>query len=112
MIDVLIVKNKQPRAVVSCKWSIRHDRISDPTNECTSYKAAAVQRNLPFDYFVATNEFDAARLQKVLGQHCVDGMVHVHEPLLAAVSGPASVPVLKHPKFRDLTTFVNLTNSL
>jgi hypothetical protein len=34
--DVLALKAGKPRAVISCKWSIRHDRISDPTNECTS----------------------------------------------------------------------------
>jgi hypothetical protein len=58
-VDVAAVRdaNGRPRAIFSCKWSIRHDRISDPTNECTQYKSAAVQQQLmDLQYFVVTNE--------------------------------------------------------
>lgn len=110
-IDVLVVKTGKPRAVVSCKWSIRHDRISDPTNECTAYKSAAIQQQITnLEYFVVANEFSAARLDKVLNQPCVDGLVHVHSPLLQTISGPAAVPVVSHSKFLDLIDFVQATH--
>ena len=108
--DVLAIKGSRPRAVISCKWSIRHDRISDPTNECTMYKSAAIQQQIPlFEYYVLTNEFSPARLEKVLNQPCVDGLVHVHEPLLSAIGGPKAAPVVNHPKFYDLVQFVSAT---
>jgi len=36
---------------------------------------------------VVTNEFDPARLQKILADSCVDGVAHVHKPLLTTVLG-------------------------
>jgi hypothetical protein len=111
-IDVLVVKQSTPRAVISCKWSIRHDRISDPTNECTTYKAAAIQRQITnLDYYVVSNEFSPARLDKVLNQPCVDGLVHVHSPLLQAIAGPYAVPIVSQPKFADLVDFVMATQA-
>lgn len=113
-IDVLALKGKRPRAVISCKWSIRHDRISDPTNECTQYKSAAIQQGIPmaqFEYYVLTNEFSPARLEKVLNQPCVDGLIHVHEPLLTTIAGPGALQVTSHPKFQDLVQFVTATQA-
>ena len=36
---------------------------------------------------MVTNEFDPARLQKILADSCVDGVAHVHKPLLTTVLG-------------------------
>jgi hypothetical protein len=83
--DVLAVdkQKSRPATVLSCKWSIRHDRISDPTNECTAYKAAAIQHQIMhLRYYVVTNEMDPRRLDKVLTQPCVDCLVHVHLDLV------------------------------
>jgi hypothetical protein len=79
-IDVVAISKRsaRPEAVISCKWSIRHDRISDPTNECTQYKSASIQlQQMNLLYFVVTNEVDGQRLDKVLDQPCVDALVHV-----------------------------------
>ena len=79
-IDVVAISKKRqtPKAVISCKWGIRHDRISDPTNECTQYKRAAIQfQEMNLLYFVVTNEISGQRLDKVLSQPCVDALVHV-----------------------------------
>jgi hypothetical protein len=62
-------------------------------------------------FFVVSNEFSAARLDKVLKQPCVDGLVHLHAPLLDTISGPAAIPVTTHPKFSDLTQFVQATHT-
>ena len=49
-------------ALYSCKWSGLHDRMSDVTNECQEYKAAAVRRqNMTLQHFVITNETDGQR---------------------------------------------------
>ena len=58
--------NALPRAVISAKWSMRHDRLSDITNECPVYKAAHQriyrQSQTGLSYFVVTNEYDPSRL--------------------------------------------------
>ncbi len=114
--DVLATRKggaEAPRAICSCKWSIRHDRISDPTNECQEYKAAAVRRqNMDMLYFVVTNELDLQRLDKVLNQPCVDHLVHLHLKLTMQLAGtvPASVAsAVRSGKLMDLTDFVRST---
>jgi hypothetical protein len=110
--DIMAGVGRRPRAIISCKWSIRHDRISDPTNECTTYKAAATMQQLPeLGYYVVTNEFSVARLEKVLSQPCVDGLVHVHAPLLRAMVGGKADAVVEHSKFYDLVDFVELART-
>jgi len=89
-IDILAESLDIPRAIISAKWSIRHDRLSDLTNECPIYKAAyeRIYRHAsrrPFMYFVITDEFDPARLSKILDDSCIDGVVHVHKPAVADV---------------------------
>jgi hypothetical protein len=107
-VDVMMVKNERPRGLVSCKWSIRHDRISDPTNECQEYKAAAARRQLPtIGFYVFTNEFNPSRLEKVLNQPCVDGLVHVHRPLVEHLF-PGHI-LFEDSKFLDLVDFTRLT---
>jgi len=85
-VDILATKNDQPRAIVSCKWTVRHDRVSDITNECPVYKAAAARRRLkPFGHYVVTAESNPARLAKMLDDDCLDGVVHVNTGALAAM---------------------------
>lgn len=115
-LDVGVIRrgDGRPRAVLSCKWSIRHDRVSDPTNECTAYKAAAAQQQI-FDlgYYVVTNELDAQRLDKIVGQPCVDGLVHVHLRSVEIVRGsalPASLTVAReNGRLLDLADMPELT---
>src|SRR3972149_1401842 len=82
-IDLLARQSDIPRAIVSAKWGVRHDRLSDITNECPVYKAAyariyrQTRRDLP--YYVITNEYDPSRLNKVLDDSWADGVVHVHK---------------------------------
>ncbi len=84
-IDILIQKGGFPRAIVSAKWSLRHDRINDITNECPIYKAASMRSRKPLAFYVVSNEFDPARLSKVLADDCIDGLAHVHKPLVTSV---------------------------
>lgn len=116
-VDVAAVRksNGKPRAILSCKWGFRHDRISDPTNECVQYKSAAFQQQQVDDlaYYVVTNEMSVQRLDKVLNQPCVDGLVHVHlkaveqlEPLSADMKHAANTG-----RLFDLIDFVKATHT-
>lgn len=85
-IDILVRKGPVPRAIVSVKWSLRHDRINDLTNECPAYKQAASWGRRPLDYVVVTNEYGPARLEKLLGDTCIDAVVHIHKSAVVQVS--------------------------
>lgn len=89
-IDLLAERDNVPRAVISAKWSVRHDRLSDITNECPVYKAAYERiyrqvRHQHLLYYVVTNEYDPSRLNKMLDDSCVDGVVHVHKAAVVDV---------------------------
>lgn len=74
-----------PRVIVSCKWSIRHDRLGDVSTECTVYKSEALRSRTQLSYYLVTNEFDPARLTKIQDDTCLDGVVHVHKPAVVDV---------------------------
>jgi hypothetical protein len=87
-IDVVAHREQRPRTIISCKWSGRHDRMSDVTNECQEYKAAAVRRQyMDLQHFVITNEMDGQRSDKIINQPCIDGLVLVHLPLAERLIG-------------------------
>jgi hypothetical protein len=104
-IDILVRKNGRNVGIISTKWSIRHDRINDLTSECRAYKNAARFSDTQLFYFVATNEFDPARLEKPLTDKCIDGVVHVHKPLVTDVCQLNGRLV----KFVDLSELVQLS---
>ena len=65
--------------------------MDDLTTECRAYKAAAsythATRAARLFYYIATNEFDSARTQKLIGDPCIDHVVHVHKHLVTGVAG-------------------------
>jgi hypothetical protein len=112
-VDVMVLTDK-PRVLISCKWSGRHDRMSDVTNECQEYKAAAIRRqNMQLQHFVITNEVDGQRTDKILNQPCVDGLILVHLPLLRELG--TMTPMMKGAmgaaRLIDLVDFVKLTHT-
>ncbi len=111
-IDVLAKSGNIPRAIISAKWSVRHDRLSDITNECPVYKAGYERiyrqaRRNPFLYYVVTNEYDPARLNKMLDDTCVDGIVHVHKAAVVEVCGLNG----RLARLIDLADFINVSLS-
>jgi len=90
-IDLLATCANSPRAVLSTKWSLRHDRLNDMTEECPAYKSAyqRLYRATPgapdLLYYVVTNEYDPSSLNKILRDPCVDAVVHVHKIALVDV---------------------------
>ncbi len=111
--DVLAKAGRKPRAIASCKWSARHDRVSDVTNECPQYKKAAIELEQIFDlrYFVVTNELDGQRTNKVLEQRCMDGVVMLHLPLAKTIGMMTETMEEERRKGRllDLTELVQST---
>jgi len=111
-VDVLAHTDTRPRAIISCKWSGRHDRMSDITNECQQYKQAAIQQqNMNLLHFVITNELDGQRTDKVLNQPCIDGLVMVHLPLAKQIGTTTSMMerAIEDGRLLDLVDFVALT---
>jgi len=106
-IDILVRKDGRNIGIISTKWSIRHDRINDLTSECRAYKNAATWTDTKIFYFVATNEFDPARTQKLIEDKCIDGVVHVHKPLVTEVCGLDA----RMQELLDLSDLIRLTRS-
>lgn len=86
-IDIVVRNQNHIRAIISCKWSLRHDRLNDISNECPTYKQAASWTRTQIDYLVTTNEYDPARLNKLLADSCVDALIHVHKHLPTNICG-------------------------
>lgn len=92
-IDLLVKHHGIPRAIISAKWSVRHDRVGDITSECPAYKSGYERiyrrgrRDPGLLYYVVTSEYDPARLNKMLDDSCVDGIVHVHKAAVVDVCG-------------------------
>jgi hypothetical protein len=77
-VDIVAWRHGAPFAVISSKWGIRHDRVRDPQEEADVYK-----KEMPsLKFFVVTNEFDSARLQKILSYPSIDGVFHVRRDLV------------------------------
>ena len=111
--DVLAHAAKRPAAIVSCKWSARHDRMSDVTNECPQYKRAAISQDImDLRYFVVTAELDGQRSNKNLEQRCMDGLVMVHLPLAETIGmmTPAMQRSREEGRLLDLAHFVEGTH--
>lgn len=87
MIDILGRKGNLPVAIISAKWSLRHDRVNDMTNECPAYKSAAMWTRNPLRYYVITNEFAPTRLSRILTDKCIDALAHVHKNAVVGVGG-------------------------
>ncbi len=109
-IDILAKLRGIPTAIISAKWSLRHDRLNDITNECPVYKAAfeRIYRRLRAQrlrFYVITNEYDPSRLTKLLSDSCVDSVVHVHKPAVVTVCKLDG----RIEELKDLEDLVNAT---
>jgi len=111
-IDLLAKTDDLPRVIISAKWSVRHDRLNDITSECPIYKAAYSRiyrqaRRESLLYFVITNEFDPARLNKIIIDNCIDGVVHVHKKAVTEICGMNN----RLTMLIDLAEFIEFMNN-
>lgn len=95
-IDIVAFQNGEPHTVISSKWGIRHDRIRDPQEEADTYK----QQDPSLRFYVVTNEYDNARLQKILTYPTIDGVFHVSRNLVLKTYKPIPEGM---EKLRDIT---------
>ena len=112
-IDLLAKHSEIPAVIISTKWSVRHERLNDITNECPVYKAAyqrvyrQARRDPRLRYYVVTNEYDPSRLNKMLDDSCVNGVVHVHKAAVVTVCGLNG----RLARLMDLSEFIAETAS-
>ncbi len=100
--DVVVTRKGRETALISAKWSLRHDRLKDALNECEYFKTLAPS----LKFYVVTNEYGPARLKKLLQSYCVDEVFHVAQPLLfTAVDGERDATL---HKVRDLSELLGM----
>jgi len=80
--DIVVVRDNAEWAVISAKWSLRHDRLKDLKEECDYFKT--LRQRLKF--YVVTNEYSPARLDKVIGDYRIDSVFHVCRKLVVDVA--------------------------
>lgn len=81
-IDIAALKDGKEQAIISAKWSIRHDRLRDLLDECAVYRESRPE----LKFYVVTNEFIPARLRKLVENPCVDEVFHVNREIVLAVN--------------------------
>lgn len=100
-VDIVIFSQASPVAVISSKWGIRHDRVRDPLEEADTYK----QQIPSLKFFVVTNEFDSARLRKILTYPNIDSVFHVRRDLVWQLYGGKTAEL---GNLKDLTDLILL----
>lgn len=98
--DIVAIRGGEEDAIISAKWSIRHDRLKDLFEECNYFRA--VRPKLKF--LVVTNEYMPARLERALENRCIDEIFHIRKDLLLLVN-PENVSLAK---IRDLSDLFSL----
>lgn len=111
-IDAVAHISGQLRVVISAKWSLRHDRLRDVSNECVVYKRSYEQVHSKSEsgnllYYLVTNEYEPARLKELLADPCLDGVVHVHKAAVVDMCGLNG----RLEKLMDLTDLIRVTSS-
>jgi hypothetical protein len=98
----LVGRSSGRRVLISCKWSIRSDREEQFGNDFRAYTQLEAHGQ-DFDYVLATNEFDPARLARACGVRqenalLFSNVVHVNPdgPRAAYNAARAPGPVQRH----------------
>jgi hypothetical protein len=112
-IDIVVHRGPLLVAMVSTRWTYRHDRV-DMIDEAHAYVPPARHQNPHCTFYGATAEIVTARLRKVLReteavqQHgVITGLVHLHAPIASSVIGRNGDLV----HLVDLVDFVNQSYS-
>lgn len=66
-IDIVVKRGPRPVALITTRWTYRHDRV-DIIDEARAYVPAARELNRDCRFFGVTAEFGPARLRKVIAQ--------------------------------------------
>lgn len=92
-IDIVVKRGPRPVALITTRWTYRHDRV-DIIDEARAYMPAARNLNRDSQFFGVTAEFGSARLKKVIGQtspamrnSAIDRLVHLNPELPGELVG-------------------------
>ena len=92
-IDIVVKRGPRPVALITTRWTYRHDRV-DIIDEARAYMPAARNLNRDARFFGVTAEFGSARLKKVIGQtspamrnSAIDRLVHLNPELPGELIG-------------------------
>ncbi len=92
-IDIVVKRGPRPVALITTRWTYRHDRV-DIIDEARAYVPAARNLNRDCRFFGVTAEFGTARLKKVIGQtsplmrnSAIDRLVHLNPELPGELIG-------------------------
>ncbi|MDE2967316.1 MAG: hypothetical protein OXS30_07530 [Chloroflexota bacterium] len=92
-IDIVVQRNARIVALVTTRWTYRHDRV-DIIDEALAYVPSARRQNHGCRFFGVTAEFMAARLRKVIDQSspklqnaAIDRLVHLNPELPSDLVG-------------------------
>jgi len=114
--DMAIVEVQRTAQLSTVKWSLRHDRQKQLTDELDCYVQLCSQDQFP-EYVLVTNEYDPGRLKNSSNLHSrgktVDRIYHINPELLLEVlsdvpSSAAEVRTLiDGDRLRSLESFLN-----
>ena len=92
-IDIVVKRGPLPVALITTRWTYRHDRV-DIIDEARAYMPAARNLNASCRFFAVTAEFGRARLAKVIAQtapvlrnSAIDRLVHLNPELASSLVG-------------------------
>ena len=70
-----------------------------------------LQQVMDLKYFVLTNELSVSRLDKVINQPCVDGLIHVHLPSVGVLENPSEqmTHAVATGRLMDMSDFIRDT---
>jgi hypothetical protein len=117
--DIAIVQNNRTALVASVKWSLRHDRQKQLSDELDCYAELLSQDTFP-QYVLITNEYDPGRLINAAGlvrsrggvDLRVDYIYHVNVELLLGVLQDHErvkdlIPLVQSGRIRSLAHFLS-----
>jgi hypothetical protein len=113
--DLTIVRNHRTELLASVKWSLRHDRQKQLSDELDCYVDLLSQDRFP-QYVLITNEYDPGRLVNADGLnrrgHKITRIYHINlELLLGALASHESVgdlrPLIESGRLRSVEDFLN-----
>lgn len=111
--DIAIVHNERTALLASVKWSLRHDRQKQLSDELDCYASLLSQKEFP-RYVLVTNEYDPGRLintngLKTRGQK-VDCIYHINLDILLQVlenhhRSVDLMPLIVSGRLRSISSF-------
>jgi hypothetical protein len=113
--DIAIVKNNRTELLASVKWSLRHDRQKQLSDELDCYVELLSQERFP-TYVLITNEYDPGRLVNTDGLarrgQKIDRIYHINlELLLGALYNHERIkdlkPLIQSTRLRSVEDFLN-----